>query len=230
MDRSGTWAVVPVKSLDQAKQRLAGVLAAKERKELARAMAEDILSTLAASPDLAGILLVTRDPEARRLAARYGARVLLEEDERGHTAAASLGARALARDGAAAMLLVPADIPLVTPADIHAVLAVHGEAPAITLSPARDERGTNAVACSPADVMPLRFGGDSFIGHLRRARAHGIEPQVVRRPGLALDLDTPDDLAAFFAAPSPTRAYTYLAESGIGTRITRLLGAQPAPP
>jgi 2-phospho-L-lactate/phosphoenolpyruvate guanylyltransferase len=230
MDRSGTWAVVPVKSFDQAKQRLAGVLAAKERKELARAMADDVLSTLAASPELAGILLVTRDPEARRLAARHGARVLLEEDERGHTAAASLGARAFARDGAAAMLLVPADIPLVTPADVDAVLAVHGEAPAITLSPARDERGTNAVACSPADVMPLRFGGDSFIGHLRRARAHGIEPQVVRRPGLALDLDTPDDLAAFFAAPSSTRAYTYLAESGIGTRITGLLGAQSAPP
>jgi 2-phospho-L-lactate guanylyltransferase len=230
MDRSGTWAVVPVKSFDQAKQRLAGVLAAKERKELARAMADDVLSTLAASPELAGILLVTRDPEARRLAARHGARVLLEEDERGHTAAASLGARAFARDGAAAMLLVPADIPLVTPADVDAVLAVHGEAPAITLSPARDERGTNAVACSPADVMPLRFGGDSFIGHLRRARAHGIEPQVVRRPALALDLDTPDDLAAFFAAPSPTRACTYLAESGIGTRITRLIGAQPLPP
>jgi 2-phospho-L-lactate guanylyltransferase len=230
MDRSGTWAVVPVKSLDQAKQRLAGILAAEERKELARAMAEDVLSALAANPELAGILLVTRDPEARRLAARHGAYVLLEEDERGHTAAASLGARALARGGAAAILLVPADIPLVTPADVNAVLAVHGEAPAITLSPARDERGTNAVACSPADVMPLRFGGDSFIGHVRRARAHGIEPQVVRRPALALDLDTPNDLAAFFAAPSPTRAYTYLAESGIGTRITRLLAAQSAPP
>jgi 2-phospho-L-lactate guanylyltransferase len=222
---------MPVKTfLHRAKQRLAGVLSVTERTELARAMAEDVLSALAASPDLAGILLVAGDPEARRLAARHGARVLLEDEERGHTAASSLGARTLAQEGVAAMVQVPADIPLVTPEDIAALLAVHGEAPAITLAPARDERGTNAVACSPADVMPLRFGGDSFVAHRRRARAHGIEPQIVRRPGLALDIDTPDDLAAFLAAPSPTRAYAYLAESGIGRRISPFKQAQSAPP
>jgi 2-phospho-L-lactate guanylyltransferase (CobY/MobA/RfbA family) len=70
---------------------------------------------------------------------------------------------------------------------------------------------------------------DSFLPHLRRARALGIEPQIVQRPGLALDVDTPDDLAAFLAAPSPTRAYAYLAESGIGRRITQLMPAQSAP-
>jgi 2-phospho-L-lactate/phosphoenolpyruvate guanylyltransferase len=224
------WAVMPVKTLQHAKARLAGVLAAREREELARAMAEDVLSALGASPDLAGILLVTGDPEARRLAARHGARVLLEEEERGHTAAASLGARTLAQEGAAGMVQVPADIPLVTPVDIGAVLATHREAPAITLVPARDERGTNAVACSPPDVMPLRFGADSFVAHLRRARAHGIEPQIVRRPGVVLDIDTPDDLAAFLAAPSATRAYAYLVENGIGRRISRRKRAQSAPP
>jgi 2-phospho-L-lactate guanylyltransferase len=210
---------MPVKDLPAAKQRLAGVLCAKERHALFRAILQDVLGALAASTGLAGILLVTRDPEARRLATRYGARVLLEEGNRGHTAATSLGARTLAQEGVAGMLQVPADIPLVTPEDIAALLRAHGEAPAVTLSPSRDERGTNAVACSPADVMPLRFGGDSFSGHLRRAREQGIEPQIVRRPGLALDLDTPDDLAAFLAAPSETRAYAYLAESGIAGRL-----------
>jgi 2-phospho-L-lactate guanylyltransferase len=230
MGESGAWAVMPVKTLRRAKQRLVGVLAARERAELARAMAEDVLSALAASPDLAGVLLVTGDPEARRLAARYGARVLLDEKERGHTAAASLGARTLALEGVAGMVQVPADTPLMTPEDIAALLGSHGEAPAITLAPAHDERGTNAVACSPADVMPLRFGGDSFVAHRRRARAHGIEPQIVRRPGLALDIDTPDDLAAFLAAPSPTCAYAYLNESGIDKRISHLKPAQSGPP
>jgi 2-phospho-L-lactate/phosphoenolpyruvate guanylyltransferase len=221
---------MPVKTLHRAKQRLAGVLAAKERVELARAMAEDVLSALAESPNLAGMLLVTGDPEARRLAARYGARVLLQDEERGHTAASSLGARTLAQEGVACMVQVPADIPLVTPEDIAALLAAHGGAPAITLAPARDERGTNAVACSPADVMPLRFGGASFAAHCRRARAHGIEPQIVRRPGLALDIDTPHDLAAFLAAPSPTRACAYLTDSDIGRRISPFKPAQSAPP
>ena len=230
MDRSGTWAILPIKTFRHAKQRLAAVLTATERAELARVMAEDVLSALAASPDLAGILLVTGDPEARRLAARYGARVLLDEEDRGHTAASSLGARTLAQERAAGMVQVPADIPSVTREDVGALLAVQGEAPSITLAPAHDERGTNAVACFPADVMPLRFGGDSFVGHLRRARAHGIKPQIVRRQGLALDLDTADDLAAFLAVPSATRTWAYLTESGIGRRISHLKRAQSTPP
>ena len=217
MDRS-LWAVLPVKSLQDAKQRLAGMLTARERLELFRAMLEDVLSVLAASPGLAGILMVTGDADARALGERYGARVLAAED-RGHTAASSLGARTLAAEGMDGMVQVPADIPLVTPADIEALLDAHGLAPAVTLNPSRDQRGSNAVACSPPDLLPLRFGDDSFLPHLQRARALGIEPQIVRRPGLALDIDTPDDLAAFCSAPSDTRAYAYLAESGILERL-----------
>lgn len=219
LSRSPIWAVLPVKDLQGAKQRLAGVLRAKERPELFAAMLQDVLIALAASAGLSGILVVTRDPLALRLAARYGARVLVEEENRGHTAASSLGARTLAHQGVAGMVQVPADIPLVTPEDIAALLHVHGEAPAVTLAPSRDERGTNAVACSPADVMPLRFGDDSFLPHLQRARALGVEPQIVKRPGLALDVDTPDDLAAFLATPSPTHAYAYLAGTSIAARL-----------
>ena len=229
MVRSGLWVVMPVKDLADAKQRLAGVLDAEERQELFRAMLEDVLSALAASTGLAGLLLVTRDPEARRLATRYGARVLVEEENRGHTAASSLGARTLAQEAVAGMVQVPADLPLLTPKDIAALLRVHGQAPAVTLAPSRDEGGSNAVACSPPDLLPLRFGDDSFFLHLRRARALGVEPQIVRRPGLALDVDTPEDLAAFVATPSATRAYAYLSESGIARRITLLMPAQPAP-
>jgi 2-phospho-L-lactate/phosphoenolpyruvate guanylyltransferase len=230
VERSGLWVVMPVKDLPDAKQRLAGVLSAQERHELFRAMLEDVLSALAASAGLAGILLVTRDPEARRLATRYGARVLMEDENRGHTTASSLGARTLAQEGVSGMVQVPADIPLVRPEDITALLHVHGEAPAVTLAPSRDERGTNAVACSPPDLLPLRFGADSFFPHLQRARALGAKPQIVRRPGLALDVDTPEDLAAFVASPSATRAYAYLAENRIARRITHLMPAQSAPP
>ena len=229
MDRSRLWAVLPVKDRDRAKQRLAGILSARERAELFGAMVEDVLSALAAA-GLAGILVVTRDATTQRLAAGYGARVLVEEENWGHTAASRLGARALAEEGAAGMVQLPADIPLVTRDDIGALLRAHGEAPAVTLAPSRDQRGSNAVACSPPDLLPLCFGDDSFLPHLRRAQALGIEPRIVQRPGLALDVDTPGDLAAFLAAPSPTRTYAYLAESGITRRIARLMGAQSAPP
>jgi 2-phospho-L-lactate/phosphoenolpyruvate guanylyltransferase len=229
-DRSRLWAVLPVKDLSGAKQRLAAVLSAKERLELSFAMLQDVLCALAASAGLAGILAVTRDPEARRLAVRFGARVLVERENRGHTAASSRAARALAQEGVAGMVQIPADIPLATPEDIAALLRAHGDAPAVTLAPARDKRGTNALVCSPPDILPFCFGDDSFFAHLRRARALGIEPRIVQCPGLALDMDTPDDLAAFVAAPSETRTYAWLAESGIAERVAHFSPAQSVPP
>jgi 2-phospho-L-lactate/phosphoenolpyruvate guanylyltransferase len=224
------WAVVPVKDLAHAKQRLAGVLDAAERQGLFAAMLEDVLAALAASEGLAGILVVTREPQARDLAARYGARVLIEAASCGHTAASTLGAAALAEEGAVGMVQVPADIPLVTAKDIDAVLQAHAQAPSITLAPSRDWRGSNAVACSPPDLLPLRFGDDSFYPHLERARALDIEPKIVERAGLALDVDTPADLAAFLAAPSATRAYAYLMQNRIAERLVAAglaLTAQP---
>src|SRR5688572_27531001 len=135
---------MPVKDLHNAKQRLAGVLSPDERRALFRAMLADVLTALAATPGLAGILMVTRDPEAQALAARYGARVLLEESNQGHTPASTLGARTLAAEGAAGMLQIPADVPLVTPADVAALLEAHGAAPAVTIAPSRDKLGSNA--------------------------------------------------------------------------------------
>ena len=117
-----------------------------------------------------------------------------------------------------------------TPDDVDALLAAHGSAPAVTLAPSRDERGSNAVACSPADVLPLRFGDDSYSPHVRRARALGIEPVIVKRPGLALDVDTLDDLLTFLATPSRTRAYDFLARSGIAERVVNEADAQSLAP
>jgi len=109
------------------------------------------------------------------------------------------------------MLTVPGDIPLVTAAEIAQLLAAHGPAPAFTIAPSRDERGSNAVLCSPPDAVPLRFGEDSFFPHLRAAEARGIRPTVLRLPGIALDIDTPEDLAAFALQPMPTHTRTWLA-------------------
>ena len=203
-------AVVPVKDLDGAKQRLAGVLDQPARTALFRVMLEDVLDALAGATSLAAIVLVTRDEEAMALAKRYGARCLIEPANRGHTAAVEFAAAALARQGAGALLQVPGDIPCVTPEEIEAVIAAHAPAPAVTIAPSRDHGGSNAVLCSPPDVFPFRFGVDSFCPHLAAARAIGIEPTVVERAGIGLDIDTPDDLEAFVASPSNTRAYRLL--------------------
>ena len=203
-------AVVPVKNLGDAKQRLAGVLGPSVRTALFRAMLEDVLQALSDVVSLAGIVLVTRDPEAMTLAERYGAKCLIESENRGHTAAVAFAAKVLAQRGAGALLQVPGDIPRATSEEIEAVIAAHAPAPAVTIAPSRDYRGSNAVLCSPPDVFPFRFGDDSFHPHLAAARAIGIEPTVVECAGIGLDIDTPDDLEAFLASPSSTRAYRLL--------------------
>ena len=211
----GLWAVVPVKELDRAKMRLAPLLPLGLRRALMLAMLEDVLAALAATPGLAGIAVVTVEPAAASLAARYGARVIETGARDGHTGAVSAMARLLAEEGAPGMLTVPGDIPLVTPAEIASLIAAHRPAPAFTIAPSRDEHGSNAVICSPPDAVPLRFGEDSFFPHLRAAEALGIPPTVLHLPGIALDVDTPEDLAAFTMLLSATRTRTLLAENGM---------------
>ena len=210
MPAADIYAVVPVKDLEGAKQRLADVLGPPARTALFRAMLEDVLEALAGVASLAGVALVTRDPEALALAGRYGAECLIEPENRGHTAAVEFAAKILAGRGAGALLQVPGDIPRVSAGEIEAVIAAHAPAPAVTIAPSRDHRGSNAVLCSPPNVFPFRFGDDSFYPHLAAARALGIEPTVIERPGIGLDIDTPDDLKTFLATPSQTRAYRLL--------------------
>lgn len=209
------WAVVPVKERDRAKERLAPLLMPRMRQELALAMLEDVLAALAATPGLAGLVVVTVDAAAGRLAARYGARLVEAGARDGHTGAVTAAARMLATEGRAGMLTLPGDIPLVTPAEIASLLAAHPPAPAFTIVPSHDEGGSNAIICSPPGAVPLRFGVDSFFPHLRAAEARGIRPTVLRLPGIALDIDNPEDLAAFARLPLPTRTRAFLAENAM---------------
>ena len=219
------WAVLPVKDLDGAKQRLAGVLAPAERRALFAAMVEDVLEALAAVRGLAGIVAVTRDAGMAELAGRYGARILTEPANRGHTAAVATAQAALAADGAGGMLQVPGDIPTLAAAELEQVIAAHGAAPAVTIVPSRDHGGSNCVVCSPPGLLPVRFGDDSFRPHLAAARALGVEPRVLEHPGIGLDIDTPEDLAELVRRPGLSRAHAWTAAHDIAARLA---GRQPA--
>jgi 2-phospho-L-lactate guanylyltransferase len=223
----GPWAIVPVKELDWAKERLAPMLRPELRRALMLAMFEDVLAALAATPGLGGLAVVTVDAAAGRLALNYGARLIEAGARDGHTGAVAAAARLLAEEGRPGMLTVPGDIPLVTPGEIAELLAAHHSAPAFTIAPSRDERGSNAVICSPPGAVPLRFGEDSFFPHLRAAEECGVRPIVLHLPGIALDVDTPEDLAAFARLPSTTRARALLAANDmldLGERAAALIG------
>jgi 2-phospho-L-lactate guanylyltransferase len=211
--RADVWAVVPVKDTADAKQRLGDAIAPKLRRRLALAMLADVLATLAASPGLAGLLVVTVDEAAAALAQCYRARIVADGARDGQTGAVAAAARLLAREGKGAMLTIPGDVPLVTPDEIAQIIAAHDYRPDFVIAPAHDERGSNAILCAPPDAVPLKFGDDSFFPHLAAARRAGMEPKILRLPGLGLDIDNPADLAAFLKIPSNTRARALLEEA-----------------
>jgi 2-phospho-L-lactate guanylyltransferase len=211
------WAAVPVKAFTGAKTRTRSVLSPAQREILAATMLEDVLAALAGARNLAGILVNTVDPVAADLAHRYGARVVTEGALDGHTGAVNGMARVLTAEGKGALLTVPGDIPRVTSAEVDAVVASCHAAPSFTIVPAHDELGSNAILCAPPFSVPLRFGDDSYFPHLMAARRAGIEPVIVRLPGIGLDMDHPADLRAFIAARPrmPTRTLALLEEFGL---------------
>lgn len=221
------WAVVPVKSLAAAKRRLAGVLSAAERRQLVLSMLEDVLGALREVADGGGIeevSVVTCDPVVRDLAVSLGVKVVVRERDAGHTEAVVHAARVLRSAGCGGMLTVPGDVPLVSAAEVGRLLAAHGRSPAVTLAPARDGLGSNGLICSPPDVLPLRFGEESFRPHVASARRLGISPAVVSLPGLGLDIDRRADLEAFVAQPSATRTWEWLQRSGLAASLRSAMG------
>lgn len=205
------WAVIPVKEAGLAKQRLAEALSPRLRRDLALAMFEDVLDAVAAVEALQGIAVVTADRSVADVARRFGAQVWSEGAHDGHTGAVRAAARRLAATSST-MLTIPGDVPLVSSIDISRVLAAHPAAPAFTIAPAWDERGSNTIVCSPADVVQLHFGPDSYFPHLAAARAVGLTPTIVRNSAIALDIDEFSDLTRFMNRPSPTRSWRLLNE------------------
>ena len=173
-------------------------------------MLEDVLMVVSQVRGLAGIALVTLDAKASRLGQSYGARILTENARGGHTPAIAAAARTLAAEGVGGMMQLPGDIPLATPAEISFVVSMHRAAPSFTIVPSHDNRGSNTIIVSPPTAVPLTFGDDSFLSHLRTARRCGIEPLVIRQPGIARDVDNAEDLDAFARARSATRTQAAL--------------------
>ncbi len=214
MAETDIWAVVPIKESGEAKQRLADFVPAHLLPGLALAMFEDVMVALAATHGLAGVVVVTADSAAAKIARRYKARIFAEEARGGHTAAIAAAAHRLADEERGGMLQVPGDIPLVTNEEISRLLRLHQPAPAFTIVPSHDNLGSNAVLVSPPNAVPLTFGDDSFFPHLQVAAQHGIEPVVVRMPGIGRDIDCAEDIHDFAGLRSATRTQSYLDDNG----------------
>jgi 2-phospho-L-lactate guanylyltransferase len=188
------WAVVPVKPLDRAKSRLAGALAPEERASLVQSLLERTVGILRQVPAVTEILVVTRDPGVAGWASQTGIQVLREDRESDLNRELASATRLAQAQQAEAVLILHADLPRVTSADIEAMTASAAAPPIVVVAPDRHGRGTNALLCSPPGLIEYRFGPDSFALHCAQAQAAGARLEVCSSPGLALDLDLPEDL------------------------------------
>ena len=216
-------AAIPVKDLVNAKQRLMTILTPARRTELARAMLRDVLRALSLAR-LDAVWLVTGDAEAAELAAEFGATIVREDENRGHTAAvARAQAQALA-SGARVFVTVPGDVPCARPEEIDALTAAAVEAGS-AFTPSRSGRGTNGAALAPPDVMALTFGEPSFDNHLAAARSAYLAPRVLHQLGLSLDIDDPSDLQALLAEGRHTESGRLIARWPVADRLPAAVGA-----
>ena len=210
--------LVPVKNLSGAKQRLAAVLDQLARTELAQAMLHDVVSTLAAWTRRPACALVTSDPFAVELARQYHFEIIPDPANPGETGAIEMATRLCVSRGLDSTLVIPADIPLIQSSELDEILKQAPDEGSV-LAPAADGRGTNAAFRRPANLFPLRFGNDSFKPHLAAAQATGKPCIVLHLPGIAVDVDNPEDLQRLLAHPGETRTQSLLRRWSVDRRF-----------
>jgi 2-phospho-L-lactate/phosphoenolpyruvate guanylyltransferase len=195
--------LIPVKSLANAKQRLASVLDQPTRTQLAQAMLFDVLEALGTWANRPEVSIVTSDPFALELARRFRFQIIPDNANRSETDAIEMATRFCEGRDVDSTLVIPGDIPLIKACELEKILE-SAPAEGSVLVPAADGRGTNAAWRRPAGLFPLRFGNDSFKPHLAAARATQKPCVVLSLPGIALDIDNPSDLRQLVEAPGET--------------------------
>ena len=205
--------IVPVKQLEGAKSRLASVLPAQERRDLVLTLLSGVLQVVgeAQSALPAQGMVISPDEVVLQIAASHGLVPLLERrDGAGERSgldallnAALDQATTWAKGmGADAVLVLPADLPLLTLSELEGIWQASQKlysARAVIIAPDSRRQGTNALLVRPPGILDYQFGPRSFRRHCAQARQKGLAWHVLTSPRLGLDVDIPADLACYRA-------------------------------
>ena len=215
-------AIVPIKNLSDAKERLSILLDKSHRQGLFRAMTLDVLSVLKKQPGISGIVIVSDDPVAARLAEEHGAELLTENElnVKGLNAVIQAAVSHMALRQIQDVMIIHADVPLINAANLSQLITMHRKikGPRLTIAPDRHHNGSNCIICNPASSFAFHYGADSFHKHCAQANALRFEIQVLDDPDIGCDIDYPQDLAHFLARSqgcNATRTGKYLSKNGI---------------
>jgi 2-phospho-L-lactate guanylyltransferase len=188
------WAIVPVKPLRRGKSRLSGVLSLEARTALNHYLLSNTLETLASVPEIEHSLVVSRDPEVLTIAREYGARTVQEQGSPHLNVALTRATMVAINHSVQGVLIVPADLPLLTADDIRAVVKRASDPPVVVITPDRHHQGTNVLLISPPGLIKYEYGPGSFLLHCTQAQKAGARLEICERISVALDIDLPEDL------------------------------------
>ena len=192
-----TWAIIPAKPFWRGKSRLVGILDVQERVALNRDLFEHVFDVALHTHGAERTIVVTSDDQLLAQVERRLAHAVRESPNDGLNGALSLAAHHASEHGAQATVVLPSDLPDIGCDDIVALRDALGPTPACAIAPDISDQGTNALALSPPSADFFQFGPQSFAKHIELARTREITTQIVRRPGLAYDLDTPEAYRRF---------------------------------
>jgi 2-phospho-L-lactate/phosphoenolpyruvate guanylyltransferase len=186
------YALVPVKTLSAAKSRLAAHLSPSQRETIVLDMLRYVLCILRASEVLEQVIVVSPDQRVLEHAQSWGAEAWPEEVH-GHNAALGAAATHIRATGAAGLLTISADLPLLRVQDIRALVSRADRHP-VVIAPSREGTGTNALLLRPPLAIPYLFGTNSFHHHVQAAGQRQLSVSIYYSTGLAWDIDTIDDI------------------------------------
>lgn len=185
-------ALIPIKRLADAKLRLSDQIESEQRRRLVLELLRHEIAVLQASGVVRQVAVVSPGLGVLRIAEELGAVGILQTNE-GLNPAIMRGRGRLVELGAEAMLIVLGDLPFLSAEDVQAMIEPLGQG-RVVLAPDRRELGTNAMALHLRDELAFAFGVGSLEAHQRAAQLSGLEVTMIRRNGLAFDLDIPADL------------------------------------
>ncbi len=190
----GIWAIIPVKPLNRAKSRLAEVLTPEERQQLAETMLRHVLGVVRTVPQVLGTLVISRDNKVLSIAREYSAHTVQESGAPELNQALMRATQVVARWKGSAVLILPADLPLVAAEDITAIVTMGREDNTVVLATDQHEDGTNAMFVRPPGMFAYAYGTGSYQRHMQLARDAGANVKTYHSERLLLDIDVPADL------------------------------------
>jgi len=186
-------AIIPVKPLRRGKSRLSNILSSKQREILNRCLLKSVLECLVPIEEIDHKIVISYDPSALAFARKYGANTVLENRNTNINRALRRATIAAKAYNATKLLILPADLPMISNDVVREMLALEDKPPQMIIAPDRKMNGTNALFITPIGAIKYDFGEWSFRKHIEQAERKKIKIKIYQNETISFDLDLPED-------------------------------------